>query len=288
MEEKFSPNELYSSSTLYTLGGASTGVWLITSVISNIISIQDSYIKFIGLAVALFLAYIGAININKKLSLNLAIIAFFNGLLIFVTASGINSINQGIELKNKSATTENASLIPFLDKTTWWKPVEFADSLKTLNNLVESQNIKIIENNKELDSLRLEIIHLKLMAKVDKKDLDINKSTKNLSKVSNKRNDVFDKKESSPKNEIQIFELNGLYGLYKGSDTLIFPTYSFIENYKYDSISYFIVSKDNFWGILNNDGTTKVACKQKSRKFALNALEMTELLKEGDIKQIGI
>jgi hypothetical protein len=153
MKEKFMATpqlktELYNSKTLYSLGGASLGVWLFTIVLASVLKVDVNNYKWIGLLVAMFLSFVGAAASWKR-SLKFQTLIFFNGLLIFVTASGVDAINQSATLNSKPATqtlekkTNNAALIPFTDAKIWWSPSIMRDSITYYRTLTEMSEQKV-------------------------------------------------------------------------------------------------------------------------------------------------
>jgi len=144
------PSELYNKKTLFSLGGASLAVWLFTTVIGNVFGIHVSDYKWIGLVVALFLSFAGARNF-WKLNVQLSIVAFFNGLLIYVTACGIDAINHSSTPLKKQ--TAEASILPFSQSKIWWAPVELTDSIAGLEKQVSVQTGEIQNKNQRIKSI---------------------------------------------------------------------------------------------------------------------------------------
>jgi hypothetical protein len=143
------PNELYNTKTLYTLSGASVSVWLFTAVIGSVFNINMSHYKWLGLIVAIFLSIVGALKFFEK-SLNFITVTFFNGLLIYVTASGIDSINHSVNIDNKQ---KNSSLIPFTKNEIWWVPKEYSDSVTSLKSIIRSDSQTILKYEKTIKIL---------------------------------------------------------------------------------------------------------------------------------------
>ena len=138
MKKNLIPNELYDQKSFFSLGGASTAVWLFTNVFGNLIGIDvENKFKWIGLIIALFISFLGAIQV-KKLNLTLGTVAFFNGILIFVAASGINAINQSVTSEPPKIEQKEASLFGVIDKETWWKPAQMKNKIIDLKNSNDS------------------------------------------------------------------------------------------------------------------------------------------------------
>src|SRR5260221_3527206 len=152
-------SELYTTKTLFTLGGSSAAVCLFTGVMASVYGIDQYHYKLIGLIVAVVLSYIGALKLKKLEALSLTV-AFFNGLLIYVTAVGINSINQGIK-GNKEIVSYATLLAPSYDKA-WWPTSLLQDSILYLKATLNKANAKNDEltfklrNKKTDDSISLQ------------------------------------------------------------------------------------------------------------------------------------
>lgn len=87
------PNELYTASSLLTLSGSATAVFIITSVIGYLIGGSRGLTikKWLGLALALIFAFLGATQVNNP-DLVTWVVALVNGFLIYLTAVGANTI----------------------------------------------------------------------------------------------------------------------------------------------------------------------------------------------------
>jgi hypothetical protein len=291
MEKKFISNELYDNKTLFTLSGASMGVWLFTAVLTNVFSINANSIKWVGLVVALFLAYIGAFNLYKKLNLKLATVAFFNGLLIFITASGIDSINHNIKTLDQSSTKIVSSLLPFTENQIWWTPKELPDSIIVLNEIVNTKELEISKLNIELQILKKE----NQSQYEEKESTKITSSNTVTAKFeqSELNDKVVNSKATNNKSDSPVsvgyktFLENGKYGLVNNNDTLIKPIYDNIIPYKCDSVQFFIVSLNNMWGVLDDNSNLIIAIKQNTYEKTKTVLEASELLRKGKINKIG-
>jgi len=96
MNAKKNPDEFLTINSLKTLGGSSTAVWLTSGVIAFIFSKCDPYPDWLKL-IALILAVVISIGITvskKKKMAKYYVIALLNGLLIFSTATGYNTIHN--------------------------------------------------------------------------------------------------------------------------------------------------------------------------------------------------
>lgn len=90
------PKDLYTISTLFTLGGSASAVWIITSVIGYLTGSQNikKVKKWIGLILSLAFALLGATLIEEQTVLTW-VVAVVNGFLVFLTAVGINTVVGG-------------------------------------------------------------------------------------------------------------------------------------------------------------------------------------------------
>lgn len=301
MVKKFSSNELYDAKTLYTLSGASMAVWLFTTVFSNIFNVEIANIRWVGLIVALFLAYLGAFNLKEKMNINIGTVAFFNGLLIFVTASGIDSINHGMQIDKESKNIEKMALIPFTSKNIWWKPSEMEDSILSLQAIIKLKEEKLISYQNRIDLLLAELneVNANLNRLESQKKADIESSEKKTvrreKKIPSKISSVsLNNQKIAPEkveniHKITIFEYQNLYGLILSDDTIITPEYTAIHEFTEDSLIYFSISKDNLWGILDKDGKERIPLKHKTEDGAKTALVFSEMFKgSGSVKKIGL
>jgi hypothetical protein len=151
MANNYIPTELYNKKTLFSLGGASLGVWLFTTVIGNVFNFDTSNYKWIGFVVALFLSFTGGYSIGK-LNFQKYTIIFFNGLLIYVTACGIDSINHSTVSKDKNRINKSA-IIPYTESKIWWASIELTDSIKDLREIVKLQNREILQKEVRIKSI---------------------------------------------------------------------------------------------------------------------------------------
>ena len=91
------------------------------------------------------------------MNINIGTVAFFNGLLIFITASGIDSINHGMQIDKESKNIEKMALIPFTSQNIWWKPSEMGDSILSLHTIIKLKDEKLISYQKKIDLLLVEL-----------------------------------------------------------------------------------------------------------------------------------
>jgi hypothetical protein len=133
------PTQLYTTRTMFTLGGSSAAVWLFSGVLALVFNVDPDKYKWIGLSVALVISFVGAMRF-KRMNIQFATITFFNGLLIYVTAVGIDSINQGISRNKGKEEVSKAALIPFTDNKPWWPATTLVDSI----NYYKTENTKVV------------------------------------------------------------------------------------------------------------------------------------------------
>lgn len=97
------PKELYTISTLFTLGGSASAVWIITSVINHLIGSQkiQKLKKCFGFILSLGFALLGATLIKERILLTW-VVAVVNGFLIYLTAVGINAVVSGKPVKEET------------------------------------------------------------------------------------------------------------------------------------------------------------------------------------------
>jgi uncharacterized membrane protein len=87
------PQELYTPSTLFSLSGSATAVWLITSTIGYLLDSKASKTikKWMGLILSIALSLLGATLVKEQQPITWAV-AVVNGFLIYITAIGANTI----------------------------------------------------------------------------------------------------------------------------------------------------------------------------------------------------
>ncbi len=146
-------SELYSARTLYTLGGSSSAVWVFTTLVGWIFKFNLDNYRWIGLIVAMILSFVGAFRV-AKVQPQLMVVAFFNGLLIYLTSVGMNAINQGIASGNNSQT--HATFFGMKVDQPWWPTRTLADSVTRLHGALsysEHKNAELIASAESLQEL---------------------------------------------------------------------------------------------------------------------------------------
>lgn len=113
--------QLFDTRTIGTLAGASLIVVVTTAVIKDVVDPPPQLLKVISLIVAEVLAFLAASLVRPRTTL-VFFLAFFNGLLIYATAAGLNTMNNA----TGGAKQQQAALFPTVDTVAWWPPAEMA------------------------------------------------------------------------------------------------------------------------------------------------------------------
>lgn len=127
-----SPLVWYNANALLMMGGLAVAAWILSGLSSNLLQLDPKWYKWIGLIFAVTLSFLGISFTNRKLDLRLTAIALTNGIVIFITSSGIDSINQGVKI---SSDQLKATLIPFTQNTIWWPTQSLVDSIQEQNRI---------------------------------------------------------------------------------------------------------------------------------------------------------
>ncbi|HET9744096.1 MAG TPA: hypothetical protein VFP97_00200 [Chitinophagaceae bacterium] len=162
------PTELISEKTFYTLGGASAGVWLTCWAI-NYVAVDVSWLNYktyrliailLSEALAIYIMY----KTKKKESMKW-LFAFLNGLLIFVNASGLNTMTASYifdptdttavkntgdahrQLQNNSIM--KAAIFPFPRMVSWWPDKKLVEEYEG----VKQENVTLAAENQELKTV---------------------------------------------------------------------------------------------------------------------------------------
>ncbi len=162
------PTELISEKTFYTLGGASAGVWLTCWAI-NYVAVDVSWLNYktyrliailLSEALAIYIMY----KTKKKESMKW-LFAFLNGLLIFVNASGLNTMTASYIFTPTDTTTAKtagdvyrqfqnnsvmkADIFPLPRMVSWWPDEELVEEYET----VKQENAALAKENQELKTV---------------------------------------------------------------------------------------------------------------------------------------
>ena len=134
------PEEFYTSATFFTLSGAAGAVWLFCLVLANFdpngAFFTPLLYRIIAISLSLLIAIIILLRKETKKSKKKPkkfeswLITFFNGILIFVNASGLNAVTSNSTFENMGSVvteTQEASLnifknVPFFkNEVFWWE-----------------------------------------------------------------------------------------------------------------------------------------------------------------------
>lgn len=162
------PTELISEKTFYTLGGASAGVWLTCWAI-NYVAVDVSWLNYktyrliailLSEALAIYIMY----KTKKKESMKW-LFAFLNGLLIFVNASGLNTMTASYIFNPADTTTAKnggdayrqfqnngimkAAIFPLPRMVSWWPDERLVEEYKE----VKQENVTLAVENQELKNV---------------------------------------------------------------------------------------------------------------------------------------
>ncbi len=162
--------ELFDKKTFFTLGGTSLAVWLLCLVISNFDPqakiFTPTHYRFIALTISFVLAILIVVKEKNKSKIEDWIIAFFNALLIFVNASGLNAISSKLTFENINTIeqrkidigeVQKASLFNlqlntnfFKNQVQWWVDDEYFLEKKKVEveNEILKKKIKFLEQKK--------------------------------------------------------------------------------------------------------------------------------------------
>jgi hypothetical protein len=174
------PTELINEKTFYTLSGASAAVWLICWVI-NYVAVDVAWLNYktyrliaiiLSEALAIFIMY----KTKKKEGMKW-LFAFLNGLLIFINASGLNTMTSSYVFnpspntatkKDSSSAIQSikekqfhAGLFPLPRMISWWPDEELITQNRVLaaeNNTLDSANAQLktlLQSSEEERSARL-------------------------------------------------------------------------------------------------------------------------------------
>ncbi len=143
--------EWIKSYSLIYAGAAAVVVWLVSNIVNGVFHIDSEFIKWVGLTVAFVLSAVSIIIIERKFSLKSITTSVINCLMIFVIASGIDAINQGVESKSSEI---KAVLIPYTQGTVWWPTRSLVDSVSQQKKINQELSLQKKELNMMLKSVR--------------------------------------------------------------------------------------------------------------------------------------
>src|SRR6185503_4460817 len=162
------PTELINEKTFYTLGGASAGVWLTCWAI-NYVAVDVSWLNYktyrlIAIMLSEGLAIYIMYKTKKKESMKW-LFAFLNGLLIFINASGLNTMTASYIFNPADADTvkgkadeahlrlndqmAKAAIFPLPRMMSWWPDEKLVNDFKE----VKKENTALATENHELKNV---------------------------------------------------------------------------------------------------------------------------------------
>lgn len=80
-------NSFFTVDSLLAYGGASVAVVVVSNTIRSLLSINSAWPPFI---ISLAICYFGVYHANGTITLINAVVAFFNGCLLFTSATGLD------------------------------------------------------------------------------------------------------------------------------------------------------------------------------------------------------
>ena len=160
------PDEFYKASNFFTLGGAASAVWIFLLVLGYIEEgeyLGPKIYRIIAFTLSEAIAVLIILRSRRKKKLEHYVFAFFNGLLIFINASGFNIISKNLayiessvnEKKEEKVKAEEASFTYFLSNSifksqvNWWEPEQEFKAKKRLINENRALEVKLEEVKKE-------------------------------------------------------------------------------------------------------------------------------------------
>ncbi|AUP79964.1 hypothetical protein [Flavivirga eckloniae] len=161
---KVIPDEFYKASNFFTLSGAAGAVWLFCLVLANLDPdaklFTPAYYRLIALGLSETIAIVMLMRVRRKKKFELWLFAFFNGLLIFINASGLNAISSKLSFENTSSiqskiitnnTPQKASFVSnfFKREISWWiEDTYYSDKRQVLekNEFLNKKNKQFSEN----------------------------------------------------------------------------------------------------------------------------------------------
>ena len=162
------PTELINEKTFYTLGGASAGVWLTCWAI-NYVAVDVSWLNYktyrlIAILLSEGLAIYIMYKTKKKESMKW-LFAFLNGLLIFINASGLNTMTASYIFNPADTATvkgkadeahlrlndhmAKAAIFPLPRMMSWWPDEKLVNDFKE----VKQENTVLATENHELKNV---------------------------------------------------------------------------------------------------------------------------------------
>jgi hypothetical protein len=151
--QKDIPGEFYSAKTFFTVGGSAAGVWIFCLVVGAIFpqhAITPLSYRIIAITLSEIIAIVMVLRLKSRKAENW-FLSIFNGLLIFINASGWNVITANTFFSDKTNSDKtmlidgagkNIQTAGFLDsfhQIQWWQ-----------DNAVFRKNNALINENEQL------------------------------------------------------------------------------------------------------------------------------------------
>lgn len=119
-------------------------IWLATNISSGLLNINPSLLKWIGLLLAFGFSILLLARSEERFKIRMVYQSALNGFIFFIMASGLDAINQGVDLRSSA---NKAVIIPFTQQSVWWPTKTLVDSLADVNE----ENRKLIN---EVNSIK--------------------------------------------------------------------------------------------------------------------------------------
>ena len=143
--------QMLNGNNLFGTAGLAILVWIISSLIFRLSSLDPGFIKWIGFALAVTIPILFGLLSERKISPQPVLVFALNGVIVFVLASGFDAINQGISLKSG---VSKAELIPLAKGSAWWPTRSLEDSLETQREIRQKIEKRNHELRTELQSVK--------------------------------------------------------------------------------------------------------------------------------------
>jgi hypothetical protein len=116
------PNDFYTVSSLFTLSGSSTAIWIITSVLGDLFKsgLKKGTKKWIALILSFVFSLLGATLVTDK-NLLVWVAALVNAFFIYFTSVGLNTVTSKSNARKSSPirkTGASGSTNNFFES--WW------------------------------------------------------------------------------------------------------------------------------------------------------------------------
>jgi hypothetical protein len=150
---KFQPDNFYTPSNFYNLQAAGISVWIICLVIGSIFTdLSSFYFRIIAVSISLIISLSLFLKNKSWRKYYNYILIIVNGALIFINASGYNSITYSYafdnsRLNHKKANVQQNTFFPLSNQVLWWpdyKLLAKKDSLQLETQKLERINEGLI------------------------------------------------------------------------------------------------------------------------------------------------